>query len=273
MTWKDQITVRLARTVGIQIVRQPNGRPGLARGQQRLLESPVFLLSSMRSGSTLLRMILDSHSAIYAPPETHLATVNVVCPNETVRAGMAELGFTETELTGLLWDSVLHTALQRSGKTTLVEKTPHHVLAWDRIARCWPDARFIFLLRHPAAILDSWARSWPDDDPAKALETVQQYVSSLRDAMSILPGHTVRYEDLVSDPEPQAKALCDFLGVGWEPAMLEYGRFPHGKVEAGLGDWSDQIRTGTVQAPRQRTKPVELPADLRKAARDWGYSG
>jgi Sulfotransferase family len=46
---------------------------------------------------------------------------------------------------------MLADALRRSGKPTLVVKTPSNVLIWQRIADCWPDARFVFLLRHPAA--------------------------------------------------------------------------------------------------------------------------
>ncbi|XDO64283.1 sulfotransferase [Streptomyces sp. RLB1-33] len=55
----------------------PDGRPYVAPPAPRLVDSPVFVLSSVRSGSTLLRVLLNSHSQIRAPHEMHLRTVHV----------------------------------------------------------------------------------------------------------------------------------------------------------------------------------------------------
>ncbi|GFJ88188.1 hypothetical protein Prum_018300 [Phytohabitans rumicis] len=76
---------------------------------------------------------------------------------------------------------------------------------------------------------------------------------------------------MVADPEKEGQALCDFLGVRWEPAMLEYGRFEHGAIKAGLGDWTQRIRSGRVQPPRQLPPATDLPDGLRAVAEDWGY--
>jgi hypothetical protein len=272
MSWKDQVVVKFARATGVQIARPGGGRRGITvTRHERLLERPAFILSSVRSGSTLLRMILNSHPEIYAPHELHLSKLKADLGNSYVRDSMEELGLSEFELTHLLWDRVLDHALRRSGKSILVEKTPNHLFVWSRLARCWPDARFIFLLRHPAAIVESWARARPHEDRAEILENIGRYVAALNEARKVLPGHTVRYEELVDNPEEQARGLCEFLGVEWEPAMLEYGRFDHGNIKAGLGDWTQRIRTGKVQAPRQLPPLVDVPDDLMAAARDWGY--
>jgi hypothetical protein len=141
---------------------------------------------------------------------------------------------------------------------------------WHRVASCWPDGRFIFLLRHPAAILDSWQRARERQTAEEAVASVTRYLTALREARDTLPGLTVRYEDLTADPAQEARRLCDFLGVAWEPAMLEYGRHDHGELKSGLGDWKDKIRTGTVQAPRP-IPTIELPRELRTLAADLGY--
>ncbi|MDG4766408.1 sulfotransferase [Solwaraspora sp. WMMD406] len=270
MSWKEHIAVRIARTTGLQVTRR-GGRPTLARGSSRLLERPVFLLSSVRSGSTLLRMMLNSHSAVYAPHELHLSKLRVGFEDHYVTDSMNELGWDELEVTHLLWDRVLDAALHRSGKQVLVEKTPHNVFMWSRIARCWPDARFLFLLRHPAAILDSWRRARPRQTPQQAEESVARYLTRLAEARRALPGHTVRYEDLVADPATQTQEICAFLGLEWEPAMVEYGRFRHGSIKAGLGDWTERIRSGSVQPAREVPTDVELPEPLDELARKWGY--
>lgn len=269
MGWKDHITVRLARSTRVQVVRR-DGRPALVKRPDRLLRQPTFILSSVRSGSTLLRMMLNSHSAIYAPHELHLGKLTANLGDRYARESMAEFGWDATELTHLLWDRMLDAALQRSGKTLLVEKTPNHVFIWSRIARCWPDSRFIFLLRHPAAIYDSWCRARPGQTPQETAQNILDYGTHLEQARKLLPGCTVRYECLVADPAAQTRRICEFLDVPWEPGMLEYGNGEHGRIRAGLGDWTERIKTGRIQQARE-LPDIELPDGLRQLAVRWGY--
>jgi hypothetical protein len=269
MAWRRQVNVQLARRTGMQL-RQRDGRLRLIRNPPRELARPAFIFSSVRSGSTLLRLILNSHSAIHAPHELHLAHIKVKFGHVTAKHAMAALNLDEQELTHMLWDRLLTEALRRSGKSVLVEKTPNLVFAWDRVARCWPDARYIYLLRHPAGILDSWrrARDWQPQE--EVIATVTRYLTALREARRSLPGHTVRYENLTADPGRESRRLCEFLGVEWEPAMVRYGARDHGELKFGLGDWSDKIRSGAVQAPRPLPDTV-LPDELRALAADLGY--
>jgi hypothetical protein len=261
--------MQLARRTGMQL-RQRDGRLRLVRNPPRELSRPVFIFSAVRSGSTLLRLILNSHSQVYAPHELHLAHIKVEFGHAAAKHAIAALNLDKQELTHMLWDRLLTQALRRSGKSVLVEKTPNLVYIWDQVARCWPDGRYIYLLRHPAAILDSWqrARDWQPRDEVVA--TVTRYLTALREARRALAGHTVRYEDLTADPAGEAKRICEFLGVPWEPAMIEYGDQDHGELRFGLGDWTEKIRTGSVQTPRPLPS-IDLPEKLRALAVDLGY--
>ncbi|MEV4081140.1 sulfotransferase [Nonomuraea fuscirosea] len=117
-------------------------------------------------------------------------------------------------------DRLLHRELTRSGKPVLVEKTPSNVFAWRRIAACWPDARFVFLLRHPMSIVRSWHEADPGRRPMEeAVPRTLAYMTYLEEARTHLEGLTVRYEDLVADPEGRLRRLCLFLGLEYEPAM------------------------------------------------------
>ena len=87
-------------------------------------------------------------------------TVNL--STEPVQQAMQALGHTHSDVEHLLWDRLLHRELVRSGKRILVEKTPSNVFAYKRLATCWPDARFIFLLRHPLSIACSWHEADPE---------------------------------------------------------------------------------------------------------------
>jgi hypothetical protein len=269
MAWRRQVNGQLARRTGIQL-RQRDGRLRLVRAPKRELSRPAFIFSSVRSGSTLLRLILNSHSAIYAPHELHLRHIKVEFSHVTAKHAMSSLDLDQDELTHLLWDRLLTEALRRSGKQQLVEKTPNLVLSWERVARCWPGARYVFLLRHPAGILDSWRRVRDRQTADDVAATVTRYLSALRDARRALPGLTVRYEDLTADPGRECRRLCDFFEVPYEPAMVQYGAREHGELKFGLGDWSEKIRSGSVQPPRP-LPDLALPPALRELAADLGY--
>ncbi len=243
-------------------------RPPESRG--RLLTAPTFVLSTVRSGSTLLRVLLDSHSQICAPQELNLRDLNVTTGDRYAEKALNELGLDADELEYVLWDWVLHRELEESGKRLIVSKAPRNVFIVDRIVRCWPDARFIFLLRNPAAIARSRHDLRPQDDDDRNAKMVRRYGDALEKARQAHDGLTVRYEDLAADPEAATRRLCGFLGVGWEPSMLEYGRFDHGRYRAGIGDWKEKIRSGEVQPPEPA--PEEIPAALRPLADAWGYS-
>lgn len=237
----------------------------------RLVQAPAFILCSLRSGSTLLRVILNSHSQIAAPHEFHLRHVAVRYTSKWADKAMLARGLDPRALEYLLWDRVLHRELERSGKDHIVVKTPNDVFNADRIVECWPDARFVFLLRHPAAIARSRASLRPTVDEEKNSERIRRYCEALERAREKHPGHTVRYEDLTSDPRTVTQRLCEFLGVPWEQEMLDYGRFDHGQFGAGLGDWKAKIKTGRIQPPAPLPKAEDVPPALRPVAAAWGY--
>lgn len=238
----------------------------------RLLRQPVFIMSPVRSGSTLLRLILNAHSRLHSPHELHFRRIEAGCSTELCRRSMEVLGLERGDLEHLLWDRVMHRELVKSGKDIIVEKTPSNAFVWRRIAACWPDARFLFLLRHPMSI----ATSWHEADPVKrtfeeATTDALRYMKATQRARKALPGHTVRYEDLTSDPESTVKDICGFLGIDWEPGMLQYGARQEGELQKGLGDWKDKISSGSVQSGRKLPDPAAVPKSLRKMCKTWGY--
>ncbi|MFC8797883.1 sulfotransferase family protein [Promicromonospora sp. NPDC057138] len=253
--------------------RKRKFRPPADPAADRLLVAPLFVLSAPRSGSTLLRMVLDSHSELHAPIETHVRRLSVRFNTRLARNAMEAFGHNIADVEHILWDRLLHRELLRSGKKTIVEKTPSNVFVVDRLAVCWPDARFLFLVRHPLSI----ARSWHDADPTrrpmnKAIHHTLKYMEALEGARQRHPGLTVRYEDLTTEPEAETRRICDYLDVPWEPGMIAYGEQEHGELRKGMGDWRDKIRTGTIQPGRPLPRPGEVPRDLREMCERWGYA-
>jgi hypothetical protein len=285
------------------------------QSDSRLVESPVFILSSLRAGSTLLRVILNSHSMIRSPHEIHLQTLEIRFTKFYTQLAMEKLGLDKSELEYLLWDRLLYRELVRSGKQIVVEKTPDNIFAWRRLQECWPNARYIFLLRHPGSVLTSLreasrelrlmdatrklkkaenlngqllrrrqtaaadvqqspgpARRIDDPEEKQMTKLVLTHIHAVDEAMRALPGLTVRYENLVEQPEEVATRVCSFLGVPWEPQMLDYGKHDHGSFEAYIGDFTEKIRSGEIKPARTLPQPHEVPAELREICRAWGYS-
>lgn len=239
------------------------------RGRRRV-PSPIFVLSSIRSGSTLLRCVLNAHSQLHAPHELHLADLSVHPAAITTRA-LDLLGVNAGRLVFDLWDSVLNVLLAGSGKRYIVDKTPGNLLLWRDIAAYWPQARYLFLLRHPADILASAVRSRPDGHTVEPATLVTTYLHELRDAMAALPGLAVRYEDLTGRPAETTARICRFLHVDWEPKMCDYGQVDPGPLRFGIGDFGDKIRFGRIQPGPTPTPTDPLPAQLHDPCRSLGY--
>ncbi len=275
VTWKQTVNAALTRATGYQLskARSAGGRrPRRPAEGERLVEAPTFILSTLRSGSTLLRVLLDSHSRIHAPQEMHLRDLTVKVKTEYATKALGEIGLGEEQLRFLLWDRLLHRELTAAGKSLLVNKTPNDVFIADDIRACWPDARFIFLLRHPVSTARSrQAARKEKDSEERNLEMVLRYANALETARQRYDGITVRYEELTQDPERVTREVCDFLGVPWERSMLEYGDHDHGRFKAGLGDWSDKIKSGQIQPAEPLPSPEEIPPALREISEAWGY--
>jgi LPS sulfotransferase NodH len=286
MDWQRKANDALVRLTGFQLNRvgkagtpatvrtsapvEESFRPPADPRTDRLLVAPIFILSPVRSGSTLLRALLNAHSMLHAPHELHVRRLRVEFGTSLAEKAMGALGHDRADLEHLLWDRVLHRELVRSGKTFVVDKTPANAFAYRRIAACWPDARFVFLLRHPASVASSWyeagaGRRTPEEAALDAL----RYMKAVQRARRALTGLTVRYEDLTEDPETQIRRICDFLDVPWEPQMLSYGE--QTVIQKGLGDWKDKIQTGAVQRGRDLPRPDQIPDVLRPISVTWGY--
>ena len=202
--------------------------------------SPIVLGGCGRSGTTLLRMMLDSHRRICCGPEANVFRTRKLAPGALAH----RFGFGRDEVRAI-YDAVRSRpefieafaglCMQKAGKSRWAEKTPRNIRHIGEIFRCFPEARFVHVLRdgrdvacslrsHPRhkvvdgklVPLDTWrpiddgARRWRDD-----IERSRRWWSDPR-------FHTVRYEELVLKPRPVLECLMAFLGEDWDEAMLAH---------------------------------------------------
>lgn len=230
---------------------------GLALRERAGRDDPFFVVGTGRCGSTLLQSMLMSHPEVRMPPETQyfeqldpvrLGFTDPIPPGEagayldralTERARMflgaadgAVGAYADAVRGGLLHarDQFLWICDRLSEETPgrrLGEKTPQHWMFIDRITGIFPDARFVHLVRDPrdvvAGLLEmDW---WNTGSARKTARHWRRTVEAAERARRTHGGdrHTiVRYEDLIVEPEPVLRALCDFLGLDFSDSMLDH---------------------------------------------------
>lgn len=220
----------------------------------------LFVISSPRSGSTMLERMLESHSAILGGPEPHLLTplahlgvwdkvdkapYDHVLAAESQRLFVEKLPNREQDY----WDAcraycdVLYGRyLEGGGKTICLDKTPAYALILPFMMKVFPDARYVVLTRHPVATFASYANSFFNGDYQAAHEynpILKRYVPAMAAFLrqEAVSRFHVRYEDLVRDPEAWMEKVYAYIGVPFERETVDYGeRAPAGHDSRGLGD-------------------------------------
>jgi hypothetical protein len=212
---------------------QPAQRTRDAAG--RTIETPVFLIGSERSGTTLLRLMLDHHPEIAFNLESEFLVSEIsdagVFPDVSdYRRKLREdrvfrhSGFDvrdDLDFPALLNDFLLQ-KLERDRKR-IVGATVHY--GFSKLQYLWPRAKYIYLLRDGRDVACSvvemgWAGNvfvgakwW-----LEAEEEWAEYQKTLGRDRWI----EVRYEDLTADSEAQLRRICDFIGVTFSERMFDY---------------------------------------------------
>ena len=247
-----------------------------AQAQGRRVRRPAARRARLRDVQRALRLDAPARAARQplADPraqELHLRDLSVRIRTDYASKALGELGLDEKQMRFLLWDRLLQRELAAARKSVLVNKTPNDVFIADLLAECWPDARFIYLLRHPGAIARSRQETRPQDTPERNARMVLRYGNAIEAARAARPGLALRYEELTTDPKGATQRLCEFLGVPWEASMLEYGRYDHGRLKPGLGDWKAKIKSGAIQTADPPPPAADIHPSLLELCAAWGY--
>jgi hypothetical protein len=202
-------------------------------------DGPLFIVGTMRSGSTLFRLILDAHPRISITEETGfmggLAAAKHI-PNWARGRGWYErLGFSEQEFDARLRDfyaGMFERYARSQGKQRWGEKTPFHSGHIPEMATVFPDSVFVAIVRHPGAVVHSLVEKFHYDasDAVAYWESTNKEI--LRRGLELADDRfaLLRYEDLVEHPEETLHELVDFLDEPWSEDLLR-----HNDVQAARG--------------------------------------
>jgi hypothetical protein len=254
----------------------------------------VFIVGCPRSGTTLLRRLVDTHPHIAIIHQSRFIPNffegrRGLTPEGLVTAKLVDRllqarGVKNLETSRELLESLVEAGEPVSystfvtgvfdlygkgqGKPLVGDKTPAYVRRIPTLHTLWPEARFVHLIRDGRDVCMSainWRKAdhalgrfsaWTEDPITTAAVWWEWQVRLGReDGGSLAPQlyHEVRYESLVSVPEEACAALCDFLGIPYDDAMLKFhegrenvdlnldakkGWWP---LTPGLRKWSEQM--------------------------------
>lgn len=215
--------------------------------------TPFFVLGAARSGTTMLRLMLNRHSRLAIPFESHflrqifaeMPSDRPLEPREADR--MADLVIGEKnfrtwhldatrvrqELVGLapaalavLVDALFRMEIAESGKPRWGDKTPLYYACWRQLMGLFPGSKLIHIVRDGRDVSRSLEKvGW--HGPAgyhracywqERVEMAQAAARELGPARNLI----IRYEDLVLETRATLEAVCDFLEEMYEPQMLNF---------------------------------------------------
>jgi hypothetical protein len=248
------------------------------RGRRSPALAPApFVVGVGRSGTTLLRLMLDAHPELAIPPETHFVPELLEREHECHGAGelvaaivssrtWGDFGLDPDELTDAVAAAGARGAADvlrafyglcaaKRGKPRWGDKTPGYVKRMRPIASGLEEARFVHLIRDGRDVALSRMRRGMG--AGKSMEEIAELwkrrIENARRQAKRLKGRylELRFEDLVADPEAALRRVCDLVELGYDPAMLNYHEAASQRL-AELGDLDAQGgRQERSQAERQ----------------------
>ena len=214
------------------------------------MPDPFFIVGNDRSGTTMLRLILDRGPDAAVPPESMFLTdfapaflaggpgdaegaerlMRQVWEHPKVRLWdlapsppPVPAGLSGQDAYRFIAAAPFEAYAAKHGKPRWGDKTPHYVHHVDHLLALWPDARFVVLVRDGRDVALSLRRL--PFGPNNAWAAAQWWARGIRAGARAQRDHpdaalTVRYEDLAERPQREVARLCEFLGLSYSDDML-----------------------------------------------------
>ncbi len=213
------------------------------------------------TGSSILARIVGSHSSIHFV---------------TQESGMFLANRFHIEDDYL---NKFNAAAAAEGKCLILEKTPRHVWHVDYIRRKYPDSKFILTTRDGRETVTSLYERTKDFQ-ASLIRYADDSIMSRRQ-LGQKDTMLTRYEDLIHNPGKLMQEICAWIGVDFEPEMLEYHQKPiswnmDNPYSFGKLDEHDYLRNKHVYSPLQkplRLWSVRLPEEFHAELNEFFSEG
>lgn len=257
------------------------------RGRSEPAFPAPFVVGVGRSGTTLLRMMLDTHPQLAIPPETHFvnpliqasgklrfnastATKAIVHderrrwndfgiePEELLARMEAVEPFNTTDALRAFY--LLYA--DKHGKPRWGDKTPDYIRKMKKIQKSLPEARFIHVIRdgRDAGLSQNRRIVKRGKEPVPPREMARRWrkriVKSRIDAAEVEHYLEVRYEDMISDTEGLLRRVCEHIELDYDPAMLTY----YERAEERLQEMAGALPAKKGRPEREAGERIEAHA-------------
>ena len=258
------------------------------------MKAPIFVVGAPRSGTTMLAAMLSSHPELAAGPETQffsklpLDSLQLAASDEDwpltatemlmrltlADQPVAELFETSEEQieqyledrepgVAAMLEVLTEPYAKARGATRWVEKTPNHIQNLPVLRQLWPDSFILRIIRDPRDVGLS-TRKLPTFSN-EILPNIYLWQSWNAGAEEFIASDersmTVRYEDLVDDPEAHLRQVCDLIEVEFDPAMIAFSGAA-ADVSSANETWKTQVSSGLTSSRKFAWK-TDLPPEWR----------
>ena len=205
-----------------------------------IAKNPVFIGGLMKSGTSLLRVLLGQHPLLYASFETHWFTDDVrkkwhVTTSQRMKLLLELFNLKNDEYINLCGiknqepdrefiDIFLNYCAVKDSKERWIEKTPDNIKYWSLIKKQWKNPKFIHVTREYKDCYASWKSKRGDNIE----EFLKKTINSYDDIKSILGKNTtnymeIDYTELVFDTENSIKKILEFIECPFNKNCLYLG--------------------------------------------------
>ncbi|HLG09568.1 MAG TPA: sulfotransferase [Gaiellaceae bacterium] len=252
---------------------------------------PLIVLGVSRSGTTLLRVMLDRSPGIAIPDESffvpllarrHRGTVDPkaflddLSRLPTLRAWGVSAADVAPRMrsemgAGEAIGAIFEAYAAKAGKARWGDKTPMYMRHLPLLERLFPDAQYVHLIRDGRDAATSfllmptgtYTRTWAHpESPAEFACLWRTEVAAARALGARVGGSRyleVRYENLVDTTSQVVESICDFANLPFEPTMVEYA----GSVDVSEKPHQQRLRqppTAGVRSWREDMSTIEVRA-------------
>ena len=225
---------------------ETSNQEAIASTKPTLDRPPIFILGVPRSGTTLLRMMMDSHPEIMCGPEApwitnqqldwapSLRSLTLFLTRNEWGAVKAFKGVEKDliyQLMANFIDEIMSASARSHGKIQWAEKTPRNIIALPFLYQLFPHAKFVHIYRDGRDVALSTIGKWKTI-PVSDKKVKNNYRNALqrwvdwnqkfwKDAEKVSLNYiSLKYEDLATSPQQEMARLLDFIGVEWSDMLL-----------------------------------------------------
>jgi len=247
-------------------------------------ENPIFIVGCPRSGTTILAAILNAHPEIATATETHFFNyisqekkydwknftekhfelfldesriVDFFTLSKISKEDL-RLKFRALKLSSKpehnkkeVFNILINALVQKKEKQLFCEKTPQHLQNVDEIMKLYPQAKIIHLIRDGRDTVNSLMKMpWRPDGLLNNSRFWQTYIKlgqRLENKLDKENFLTVKYEDLLRQPQDIIKSICGFISVEFTDSMITRDSKEAQGSENIFSDWESSWKHKSLE--------------------------